>query len=144
MKRIAVSIINQKHPEVVYLGYALSNEISETAVNFFSTVKFRPDEELEVRVDRDGDVSRYSVVMTQLHEQISSGKIMNAVPDAEHPFPARTFYRCFTKPSTRVLAPAVKTETATSESTETAATVTSIEPAAEISAEITTDTQQAA
>ncbi len=122
MKRIAVSIHYEKHPELVYLGYALANEITESGLNFFSTVKFRPDEKLEVRVTRDGQIQKYSVVITQLYEQISSGKIMNAVPDSEHPFPARTFYRCFTKPVVKVAA-AVEAETA---ATETVAAVTEV------------------
>jgi hypothetical protein len=97
MKRIALSIHSHKHPDIIFLGYALSNEVGPQSVSFFSTVKFQPDEELEIRVEQHGEVMRYHVTMTQLHEQISSGRIMNAVPDADHPYPARTFYRCYTR-----------------------------------------------
>lgn len=119
MKRLSISIHSEKHPELVYLAYALAHEITDAGINFFSTVKFRQDEELEIRVDQDGEVTRYHVVMGHLHEQISSGRIMNAIPDAEHPFPARTFYRCFTKllskeavtAPTETATPSVETET---------------------------------
>lgn len=111
MKRIALSIHSEKHPDVIFLGYALSNEVTDGTLNFFSTVKFQPDEELEIKIDHGGEPVTYQVTMTRLHEQISSGKIMNAIPDEEHPFPARTFYRCFAKVNQKVAATAPTEET---------------------------------
>jgi hypothetical protein len=102
MKRVTLTIHSEKQPDVIYMAYALSNEVNDASLNFFSTVKFQPEEELEIRVDYGQEPVRYHVVMTHLHEQISSGKIMTSIPDEAHPYPGRTFYRCFTKVKEKV------------------------------------------
>jgi hypothetical protein len=97
MKRIGISIKSCKHPENQVMGSALINEVKSDSISFFASQKFQADEELEIVCELNGEKILYQVVMKQLHEQISSGRIMTAVPSAEHPFPARTFYRCFAK-----------------------------------------------
>jgi len=97
MKRIALSIQSEKHPDMIFLGYALSDEVTDEALNFFASMKFHPDEKLEIKIAQGAEPATYRVSMTRLHEQISSGKIMNTIPDEEHPYPARTFYRCYAK-----------------------------------------------
>lgn len=76
-------------------GYALINELNEKLFSFFCTEKFPIDEELEIEMKFSGHALTYKVVMTHLHEQISSGRIMTGLPTAENPFPARKYYRCF-------------------------------------------------
>ena len=73
------------------------NELSEKMFSFFCTEKFSIDEELEIQVRFSGHDLTYRVTMSHLHEQISSGRIMNALPSEDNPFPARKFYRCFSK-----------------------------------------------
>jgi len=97
LKRVALKIVSKFHPEQPHSGYALVNELNEQTFSFFCTEKFSLDEELEVHMHFGGHELTYKVQMNHLHEQISSGRIMNALPTAENPFPARKFYRCFGK-----------------------------------------------
>ncbi|NDG83913.1 MAG: hypothetical protein EBX52_02620, partial [Proteobacteria bacterium] len=80
-----------------FAGYALVNELNEKMFSFFCTDKFTIDEELEIEMHFSGHNLTYKVLMSHLHEQISSGRIMTDVPTEEDPFPARKFYRCFSK-----------------------------------------------
>ena len=95
LKRLAVSIVTKHHPEDILSGYALVTELNDKVLSFFSTQKFMLDEILTVRMFVDSDEMEFKVRMSHHHEQISSGRIMNAIPTAENPFPARKFYRCF-------------------------------------------------
>jgi hypothetical protein len=97
LKRVALKITSKLRPNCTYSGYALVNELNEQMFSFFSTEKFGLDEELEVHMLFGGHELTYRIHMSHLHEQISSGRIMNALPTPEHPFPARKFYRCFAK-----------------------------------------------
>jgi hypothetical protein len=97
LKRLAVSIIRKHHPEEVLSGYALVTELNEKLLSFFSTQKFKIDETLIVKMYVDTNEMEFLLRMSHLHEQISSGRIMNAIPTNENPFPARKFYRCFAK-----------------------------------------------
>jgi len=143
MKRIALSIQSEKHPDTIFLGYALSNEVTDGALNFFSSMKFQPDEKLEIKIAQGAEPATYRVSMTHLHEQISSGKIMNTIPDEEHPYPARTFYRCYAKVLEKISAETTpETETAPAAPTSEAAPQEAAAPAATPSDE--TDTPQAA
>ena len=97
MKRVALKITSKFNPERTYGGYALVNELAGTMFTFFCTEKFALDEELQVQLHFGGHDLTYRILMSHLHEQISSGRIMNSLPTAENPFPARKFYRCFAK-----------------------------------------------
>ena len=97
LKRVAVKIKAPKLGDREFTGHALVNELNEKMFSFFCTEKFSIDEELEVQVRFSGHDLTYRVTMSHLHEQISSGRIMNALPSEENPFPARKFYRCFSK-----------------------------------------------
>ena len=97
LKRVEVSIISKKHPETALNGYALVTELNETMLSFFSTQKFKIDEELILKVQVNSDDLEFRLKMSHLHEQISSGRVMTALPTEENPFPARKFYRCFAK-----------------------------------------------
>jgi hypothetical protein len=97
LKRVALRIRSKLKPETFLSGYALVNELSGPLFTFFCTEKFALDEDLEVQLHFAGHDLTYKVVMSHLHEQISSGRIMNALPSAENPFPARKFYRCFAR-----------------------------------------------
>jgi hypothetical protein len=97
LKRVLVKIKSPKCGEREFTGHALINELNETMFSFFCTEKFSIDEELEICVNFSGQELTYRVLMSHLHEQISSGRIMNAIPSEENPFPARKFYRCFSK-----------------------------------------------
>ncbi|MBU6154014.1 MAG: hypothetical protein KGP28_06905 [Bdellovibrionales bacterium] len=97
LKRVAVKIKAPKLGDREHPGYALLNELSENMFSFFCTEKFSIDEELEIQVKFSGHDLTYRVTMSHLHEEISSGRIMNALPSENNPFPARKFYRCFSK-----------------------------------------------
>jgi len=97
LKRVAVKIIAPKLGDREFTGHALVNELSEKMFSFFCTEKFSIDEEHEIQMRFSGHDLTYRVTMSHLHEQISSGRIMNALPSEENPFPARKFYRCFSK-----------------------------------------------
>jgi hypothetical protein len=97
LKRVAVSIVSKHHPEEVLSGYALVTELNDKVLSFFSTRKFQIDEILTITLMVDTDQMEFNVRMSHHHEQISSGRIMNAVPTAENPFPTLKFYRCFAK-----------------------------------------------
>jgi hypothetical protein len=95
LKRVALKIRVTKTPDRESTGYALINELNEKMFSFFCTEKFPIDEELEIEMKFSGHALTYKVVMTHLHEQISSGRIMTGLPTEENPFPARKYYRCF-------------------------------------------------
>ena len=97
LKRVAVKIRAPKLGDKEFSGYALVNELSEKMFSFFCTEKFSIDEELEIQMRFSGHDLTYRVSLSHLHEQISSGRIMNALPSEENPFPARKFYRCFSR-----------------------------------------------
>ncbi len=97
LKRVALKIASKLKPERGFSGYALVNELSGPMFTFFCTEKFALDEELEIKLHFGGHDLTYKILMSHLHEQISSGRIMNALPTEENPFPARKFYRCFAK-----------------------------------------------
>ena len=97
MKRVALRIRTPKVPDREFTGYALVNELNEKVFSFFCTEKFSIEDELEIEMKFSGHDLCYRVTMSHLHEQISSGRIMNALPSPENPFPARKFYRCFSK-----------------------------------------------
>jgi hypothetical protein len=97
LKRVALKISTKFKPDRCFSGYALVNELNGPLFTFFCTEKFALDEELEVQLHFGGHDLTYKIHMSHLHEQISSGRIMNALPTEENPFPARKFYRCFAK-----------------------------------------------
>jgi len=97
LKRVALRIRTPKVPDREFTGYALVNELNEKVFSFFCTEKFSIEDELEIEMKFSGHDLCYRVTMSHLHEQISSGRIMNALPSPENPFPARKFYRCFSK-----------------------------------------------
>jgi len=97
LKRVALKIKTAKTGDREIAGYALINELNEKLFSFFCTEKFSIDEPMEIQMNFSGHELTYKVVMSHLHEQISSGRIMNALPTEENPFPARKFYRCFSK-----------------------------------------------
>lgn len=96
LKRVPITIQSKKNPELVVAGYALSHEILSNQISFFSTQKFPLEETLVVNYEINGETHSVPVTLDHLHEQISSGRVMNAVPDDQHPFPTRIFYRCYT------------------------------------------------
>lgn len=95
LKRIPITIQSKKNPDHIVAGYALSHEILAKQISFFAPQKFPVDEELTVSFDRNGEKQSSIVTMKHMHEQISSGRIMNALPTEGNPFPARKFYRCY-------------------------------------------------
>ncbi len=97
LKRVSLKISTSTKPDRIFNGYALVNELNGPMFTFFCTEKFPLDEELEVKLHFGGHDLTYRIHMSHLHEQISSGRIMNALPTEENPFPARKFYRCFAK-----------------------------------------------
>jgi len=97
LKRVALKIKVAKYGDRELSGYALVNELNEKIFSFFCTEKFSIDEELEIHMKFSGHDLSYKVSLSHLHEQISSGRIMNALPSEENPFPARKFYRCFSR-----------------------------------------------
>lgn len=95
LKRVSLLIQSKKYPGQTFVGYALLHEFNPKRLSFFSAQKFPVDDELEVEVDYFGTRAQLKGLMASIHEQISSGRVMNAVPDAENPFPVRKFYRCY-------------------------------------------------
>jgi hypothetical protein len=127
LKRVPITIQHKKNPEIKVSGYALAHEILDDQVSFFATQKFPVDEELIVCYSENGNEQCLNVVLRNMHEQISSGRVMTSVPSENDPFPARKFYRCYTvalaaaAESGNVEANPEETATPTSESSEGAA-----------------------
>jgi hypothetical protein len=96
LKRVSITIQYKNNPENVVSGYALTHEILANQISFFAAQKFPVDEELTVFYQLKGEKKSLDVRMKHMHEQISSGRVMNALPTEENPFPARKFYRCYT------------------------------------------------
>jgi hypothetical protein len=97
LKRLPITIQYKNKPEMVVQGYALTHEILPEQVSFFATQKFPVDEELIISWNTNGgETQSMNVVLRQMHEQISSGRVMNDLPNDKAPFPARKFYRCYT------------------------------------------------
>jgi hypothetical protein len=96
LKRVPITIQYKKNPELKVPGYALSHEILDDQVSFFAAQKFPVDEELIVCYSENGEELCKNVVLRNVHEQISSGRVMIGVPSESDPFPARKFYRCYT------------------------------------------------
>ena len=111
LKRVSVTIQFKNHPENTVNGYALSHEILPNQVSFFAAQKFPVDEELNVFYTVNGEKKSLTVTMKSMHEQISSGRIMNGIPSEENPFPARKFYRCYTSVVGAAAAAATDTNT---------------------------------
>lgn len=97
LKRVPITIQYKNNPDFVVSGYALSHEILPNQVSFFATQKFPMEEELTVSFQVNGEKQSLTVLLKHMHEQISSGRIMNSIPSEENPFPARKFYRCYTQ-----------------------------------------------
>ncbi len=97
MKRVTLAIQSKNHPGEAYTGYAVVSELNNETLAFFCTEKFKVDEELQVHFSVLGETYQYPVILFNLHEQISSGRIMTSLPTEANPFPARKFYRCFAK-----------------------------------------------
>lgn len=95
MKRVSLLIQSKKYPGQTFVGYALLHEFNPQRLSFFTAQKFPVDEELEIEVDFFGSKGVMKVRMANLHEQISSGRVMNAIPNEANPFPVRKFYRCY-------------------------------------------------
>ena len=96
LKRVPITIQYKNKPEMVVSGYALTHEILPEQVSFFAAQKFPVDEELVVTYSLNGgEPQTAQVTLRSIHEQISSGRVMNALPTEENPFPARKFYRCY-------------------------------------------------
>lgn len=95
LKRVSLLIQSKKYQGQVFVGYALLHEFNPKRLSFFTSQKFPIDEILEVDVDFFGAKAHMKVRMANIHEQISSGRVMNAVPNEENPFPVRKFYRCY-------------------------------------------------
>ncbi len=96
LKRVPITIQYKNKPEMKVPGYALSHEILPDHLSFFAAQKFPVDEELVVFFSENGEEKNMNVILRNMHEQISSGRVMTAVPSEEDPFPARKFYRCYT------------------------------------------------
>lgn len=111
LKRIKVFIQTKKNPEKIISGHALTHEVLPNQISFFANQKFAIDEELTVTFDLRGERQTRKVIMKSLHEQISSGKIMNMLPSEANLFPTQKYYRCYTqvKPEIAVAAPAEET-----------------------------------
>ena len=125
LKRVSVTIQYKNHPETLVHGYALIHEILSNQVSFFSTQKLPVDEELLVAFLQNGEKKSVTVMVNHMNEQISSGKIMNALPCDSNPFPARKFYRCYTSVvATAAASTAETTAEITAETNETPATAT--------------------
>jgi hypothetical protein len=97
LKRVEVSITTRTRPETKLRGYALVSELNDSMLTFFSTQKFKIDEILIAKMVVDSQELEFQLRMSHMNEQISSGRIMTAIPDEDHPFPALKFYRCFAK-----------------------------------------------
>jgi hypothetical protein len=97
LKRIKLTITSDQRPGVIFPGYLLLSEVNSKRLSFFCSFKFSIDEKIRVHFRATDQVFDTEVLVTNLHEQISSGKIMSSLPAEGQPFPARTFYRCFAK-----------------------------------------------
>lgn len=96
LKRVPITIQYKNKPETAVPGYALTHEILPEQISFFAAQKFPVDEELVVTYTMNsGESQTMHVVLRNMHEQISSGRVMNALPSENQPFPARKFYRCY-------------------------------------------------
>ena len=115
MKRVSLSIKAHSHPDLHCIGYAITTEMGGSALSFFTTQKFPVDEKLEITTFINGEAKVIQAVMRTTREEISSGKVMNGIPDEAHPFPARTFYKCYAQVAVAVakdVAPETESETA--------------------------------
>ena len=97
MKRVTLSIFSKNHPDDAHLAYAVVSELNDETLSFFCTEKFRVDDELQVSFSVGNESYSYPVILFNLHEQISTGRIMTSLPTEENPFPSRKFYRCFAR-----------------------------------------------
>lgn len=97
LKRIVAQVRLKKDPSQTFLGYVLIKELGHSLFTFFCTEKFAIDEPLLVNFVLQGKEQEYEVTMSHMNEQISSGRIMRAVPTEADPFPLRKFYRCYAK-----------------------------------------------
>jgi len=95
MKRVKLDIRSNLRPDELFLGQALINELGNERLYFYATQKFPIDSELEIDCNPNGMQLHYKIIMSHLHEQISSGRVMTGLPVEGQPFPARKFYRCF-------------------------------------------------
>ncbi len=97
LKRISLNIRNAKHPEWSATGQAVVQDVGVERFYFFASQKFNLDEEFEITCEYEGERILFLITIDHIHEQISSGKIMSALPTEGLPFPTRKFYRCFAK-----------------------------------------------
>ena len=95
LKRVPLSIRSKKDPHTVLTGYAIMTELNNEIFSFFSTQKFLIDEVLNIQLNVGVDALEFQLSLSHLHEQISSGRIMTAIPNDSDPFPALKFFRCF-------------------------------------------------
>ena len=101
LKRITLTIRNKKFPNQVAYGQAVVQDIGRELFYFFTTQKFLLEEDLEVSCEHYGEKYVFILNLHHIHEEISSGRIMNAIPEEGKPFPAIVFYRCFAKVKSR-------------------------------------------
>ena len=95
LKRVSLLIHSKKYPNQDYIGYALLHEFDPKRLSFFSSQKFPVDDELVIDVDYFGQKAHFKVLVTGIHEQISSGRVMNAIPSEDNPSTVRKFYRSY-------------------------------------------------
>ncbi|MBS1958674.1 MAG: hypothetical protein JST80_04300 [Bdellovibrionales bacterium] len=88
-------IHSKKYPNQDFIGYALLHELDPKRLSFFSSQKFPVDDELTVDVDYFGQKARFKILVTGIHEQISSGRVMNSIPSEDNPSTIRKFYRSY-------------------------------------------------
>lgn len=77
------------------MGYSLLHEFHPKRLAFFTDHKFPVDEVLEVEVNYFGTISKLRVLMVNVHEHISSSRVMTQLPSESEPCPIRKFYRCY-------------------------------------------------
>jgi len=95
LKRVSLLIHSKTYPNQDFIGYALLHEFDRKRLSFFTAQKFPVDDELTFDVDYFGQKAHFKLLVTGIHEQISSGRIMNVVPNDENPFHVRKFYRTY-------------------------------------------------
>ncbi len=92
MKRITLEITTDRPGSEKTIGYLVVSDVKETSIRFFAPRKF-PIEETLTMISLEKDPIQYKAVVTACAEEISSGKIMQTLPEEGQPFPARTFVR---------------------------------------------------
>ncbi len=97
LRRINITIRSKRNPDANIAGYMVLHELSNEILSFFSTKKFKHEEELEVYAEIHGSNKKYETELIGCHEQISSGRVMTSLPEEGQALPTRTFYRCFAK-----------------------------------------------